>query len=495
MEFSKEQFIKIMSENYISDLDEMGKFWDKQNPISRPIKDDEGNLIGHDMRVDPFDDNSPRVNVIFTCDIQEFINSHPDLVAKLKEQYGNIKWTDDVCPKYNPHKKKRAYQPIPGAEDQASDIKKRTAQDASTGEKLVGSARIKRFFLNYLRNNLTRSEDNFNKELSKRSIPAIVLDDRKYFDRHNDVWTNDKVEFRITAFNTYESGKDFLQKVANRISGKTEENQDTEHLARQWNNIYRNWEETRKSDKLYQGKTDVFGLDVKGFKEGNFDVSMKMILEIKGEKIGESFIWTVSMVNKFGRKRPDEYRISGQLKPVELVPGGYLDEKKLVKSVSVPLEPNESFTPENTIMDDENVVKGLIDVINEFKSMIIDISPKTALKYATLKRSDVERVDENKEIKNVVKDIIMEVKKGYQIYHKSYTSAINSALEYAESRGYTYDKEETASEIGMGPKKPSDGKTNRFRIGLKKDDKEQRKSLHIQVYGMGDKYELNTYIN
>ena len=84
----------------------------------------------------------------------------------------------------------------------------------------------------------------------------------------------------------------------------------------------------------------------------------------------------------------------------------------------------------------------------------------------------------------------------YQIYHKSYTDAINTALEYAESKGFEYDKEETATKIGMGPKKPSDGKTNRFSLNLMKDGKIQNKQLHIQVYGMGDgKYELNTYIS
>jgi len=90
---------------------------------------------------------------------------------------------------------------------------------------------------------------------------------------------------------------------------------------------------------------------------------------------------------------------------------------------------------------------------------------------------------------------ISESKKNDDVYHKTYTSAINAALEYAEKRGYTYDKEEVAREIGMGPRKPKDGDTNRFTISLKKDDKEQKKSLHIQVYGMKETYELNCYIN
>ena len=91
-----------------------------------------------------------------------------------------------------------------------------------------------------------------------------------------------------------------------------------------------------------------------------------------------------------------------------------------------------------------------------------------------------------------LKDLIKEAK--YPIYHKSYTSAINTALEWAEKQGYEYDKEETASTIGMGPKKPSEGKTNRFDIELSKDGKVQKKKLQIQVYGMKNSYELNAYI-
>jgi hypothetical protein len=83
----------------------------------------------------------------------------------------------------------------------------------------------------------------------------------------------------------------------------------------------------------------------------------------------------------------------------------------------------------------------------------------------------------------------------FPIYHNSYTSAIDSALDWANKSGFDYDKEETAQKIGLGPKKPSDGKTNRFSIELSKGGKEQRKQLHIQVYGMGNgKYELNAYI-
>jgi hypothetical protein len=85
-------------------------------------------------------------------------------------------------------------------------------------------------------------------------------------------------------------------------------------------------------------------------------------------------------------------------------------------------------------------------------------------------------------------------KNKYEIYHDSYTSAINAALNYAERNGYTYDQDEVATKIGLGPKKPNEGLTNRFTITLFKDGIESKKALRIQVYGMGEKYELNCYI-
>jgi hypothetical protein len=85
-------------------------------------------------------------------------------------------------------------------------------------------------------------------------------------------------------------------------------------------------------------------------------------------------------------------------------------------------------------------------------------------------------------------------KKDYQVYHNSYTSAIDAALEYAESQGYTYDREETFTKIGMGDKKPKEGVTNKVTITLFKNGKEQKKALQIQVYGMSNRYELNAYI-
>lgn len=94
-----------------------------------------------------------------------------------------------------------------------------------------------------------------------------------------------------------------------------------------------------------------------------------------------------------------------------------------------------------------------------------------------------------------LKKIFKEAKSDYEVYHNSYTNAINTAREYAEKQGYQINDDDAFRKIGMGPKKPSEGKTNRFSVELLKDGQPQKKLLHIQVYGMGNgRYELNTYV-
>lgn len=104
------------------------------------------------------------------------------------------------------------------------------------------------------------------------------------------------------------------------------------------------------------------------------------------------------------------------------------------------------------------------------------------------------------DIKNIInkksslKESVNEAKSDYEVYHKSYTSAIEAARAYAEKKGYEINNDDAFTKIGVGPRKPSPGKTNRFSIELTKDGKPQRKMLHIQVYGMKNSYELNAYI-
>lgn len=91
---------------------------------------------------------------------------------------------------------------------------------------------------------------------------------------------------------------------------------------------------------------------------------------------------------------------------------------------------------------------------------------------------------------------LMEGKKDYEIYHKSYTGAIKEAESFCNKKGLYWNKDESFAKIGAGPRKPDEGKTNKFYLELFTEGGEPAgKVIHVQIYGMGDRYELNTYLS
>lgn len=128
----------------------------------------------------------------------------------------------------------------------------------------------------------------------------------------------------------------------------------------------------------------------------------------------------------------------------------------------------------------------IIDAISFYTSMTI--GHPLGQKISSLKENKVNKTESRLSLKNAMNEA------KFEVYHKTYTSAINTAREYAEKQGYEINNDDAFTKIGVGPKKPSEGKTNRFSIELAKDGKPQKKMLHIQVYGMKNSYELNCYI-
>jgi hypothetical protein len=512
MEISKEKLLSLISENnYISDIDEMAKFWEKKKPgkmvKSSNIYDDAGNLIGHDMMVDPFGDpDSDRVQIIFTCDIDEFLQGHPEVVKRLKEQYGTFRFSTNVCPKYRPHKDVRVGYPLPGEEGEPIYTRKQTGKDVSTGQKVEGSKKIKTKFLATLRENITRADENFNVVLNQRSVPAIELDNRKYFDRHTDMWSNESVKFTTLSYNVYKSADQFNEFVSARSFGDDTPEMSTEHLARQFNQDYANWSpEEKKGSTTDWGVTDVYSLRRSGYVEGSEnEVFLEMTFTVKGELIGEnSFNWTVILVNKFAKRKPEQTRVVGRLEPIEFNPGSIVDGKQVGATKTVQLEPGTEFTPEYTIMDNPQIVEGLTATINEFKNKMKSIDPKTVFRKAQPLRSELtggRRLRES--VSGLIDNIIAEIKDNSkdEIYFKSATEAVEHAKSMAERRGFEIDENDWFSEITMGGKysrlRPGEGKTHSFSVGLTKDGKPQKKNLNISLYGMeSGKYELTTYIN
>ena len=78
----------------------------------------------------------------------------------------------------------------------------------------------------------------------------------------------------------------------------------------------------------------------------------------------------------------------------------------------------------------------------------------------------------------------------YELYHKDFSSAMQHAYKHAKKKGFTVDPEHIDQKVALGPKKPSNGKTNRYILGTNKS-----KNVHIQVANLDNKkFELNMYI-
>jgi len=159
---------------------------------------------------------------------------------------------------------------------------------------------------------------------------------------------------------------------------------------------------------------------------------------------------------------------------------------------------NEEASSEETLKGLKEMAIGDLERIADYAEMIFDRMEEgqelESWMYSqiTLAVDQLNSVHDAMDGIDGVKESINEAK--YDTYHKTYTSAIQAGLDWAKKSGYDYDEEEAAREIGMGPRKPSEGKTNKFHLSLRKDFKPQKKMLHIQVYGMKNSYELNAYI-
>ena len=78
----------------------------------------------------------------------------------------------------------------------------------------------------------------------------------------------------------------------------------------------------------------------------------------------------------------------------------------------------------------------------------------------------------------------------YELYHKTFSAAMQHAYAHAKKKGYIVDPDEIDNKVATGPKKPSSGKTNKYILGTNKKQK-----LHVQVANLDNKrFELNMYI-
>jgi hypothetical protein len=82
----------------------------------------------------------------------------------------------------------------------------------------------------------------------------------------------------------------------------------------------------------------------------------------------------------------------------------------------------------------------------------------------------------------------------YKLYHTTFSAAVQEAMAVAKKQGYKVDEEDWQNKVVTVPKKPSKDKANSYSIDMTTNGSPNKKKLQIQVYNMGKKYELNTYV-
>jgi hypothetical protein len=236
--------------------------------------------------------------------------------------------------------------------------------------------------------------------LERLSIPEIKSKDRKHIDRYGRV-DNDQINYRTHTFNSYLSASQFLKFVTARISGKKLDDQyKSYHLARQFNQNYMNWEETKKNQQSYQGKTDSYMLDKYGFDEDNLDVTVRMDFSIKGQLLDNQYLWTVTFRTKFGRKLKEERWVRNGLD---------LDREEIFRKTAQ-LEPGTKFDDKNTVMDSLPIKVTLIEALDELRDKIMtEYKPVEMLKKANVKRYDITNRPELNESLEIAKKVINKI--------------------------------------------------------------------------------------
>lgn len=270
-----------------------------------------------------------------------------------------------------------------------------------TGEKYSASERIKRIFNDVISNEFENEE--FSEVLNKRSIPAIVARDRSNVSQYSK-FDNNQVTYETHNNNAYQSVQDFLKAAVARVKGLESPEMKTFYMARQYNTKYNNWRADKKNLKKYEGKTPVYGLDAYGLEQDNLDVTIRMDLIIKGERVGDgSFAWSVNMTTKLGKKIETDSGFKD----------GFLDDKTITVNKTAQFAPNVQFTDSYTIMDNDDIKNALIEALNELKSKIEAIDPKETLKLANVKRYQINpnaQINEER-VKKLMSQVLKEVRK------------------------------------------------------------------------------------
>ena len=199
-------------------------------------------------------------------------------------------------------------------------------------------------------------------------------------------------------------------------------------------------------------------------------------VSIKGEKGQKSFDDAQAMVNYFAKNKiTEEVELEEDIMPLifgggiiaGLLPVLYLSAKEIagpsIGKLVDKLKKNKNYKMSDSEKSD---VKGFVSKVKKDKPSLLQ-----------------------KAMKKIKEEVDLDEAK-YDLYHKDFSSAMQHSYKMAKKLyGITVDPKEIDDKVASGPKKPSEGKTNSYRL------KGDKGAIQVQVYNKGGSkpFELNMY--
>jgi hypothetical protein len=241
------------------------------------------------------------------------------------------------------------------------------------------------------------------------------------------------------------------------------------------------------------------------------DEAFELPEELADEDVGD-FVVAAAAAKKAGKKK---FKFAGKEFPVtiktdikteefETCSGCKTEEKCMAEGKCLGKSIDEAMKITHVVIDtadDDKVVSMASDEKGAKSSIVtaerppMSIKDKKTLKIVKLKKPAGQKAADKMIGYPLKEETLDEAKSNYEIKHKTFSSAIQHAVEVAAKQGYDVDPDDYDRKVAMGPKKPSKGKTNSYSIKLTKNGKEQKKALQVQIANLDNKfYELNMYI-
>jgi hypothetical protein len=338
-----------------------------------------GKHIGHKVK-----DKSTGQDIVimYPCDmkVDEFIETHKEALDKLKEIYGDYfisKNPSIPCrePRVTGANPMKLYHPETGAEVNP-DTRVRFESEIKPAEY------IKRYLLYPALEHVLLKGGEVNKHLEKCSLPTIKVNERAYLDRHS-AFDNDVLTYQTLNFNSYKDVRDFFEAAKRNVQGvqETEDEKDyrEHHMARQFNQQYRNWEKTKKTSNLWLGFTEKYNLEKSGYSANPMDVSIWSLITVEGHVLhtdeGMKYKWRVTFKTEHGKVLRDNQN----LRRLELA-----NDYQFESNETVTVTKDVNLNLKDALVKDVVIRAGLEKCLSSIREQILNIPIAEQLKRAKI---------------------------------------------------------------------------------------------------------------